>query len=318
MRTLRRRPHDLRPKPIGIPASDMSKPPEPKHPTARTGHHATAKHAKSAAAPRKARRLEVESADSFADAHEKLTKITGLQAVTALFLADPQRAMRLYYDERMKNAAGSFCAQMARMRRPYRMVDTVELSRIAGTVLHGGIVAAAKMRPVPQFDIEAARRWARSGEPLVILDGVSNPHNLGAIARTLAFFGLGHLVISDHPAQAGLSDAAHRVAEGGLEYIEVYQASRLPQVLKHLQSAYRVIGTALTPKALSPGDLPGDDRPVALVLGNEEHGLSPQTLSACEAVVTIPGSGKVQSLNVSATAAILIHQLAGRRQFIKR
>lgn len=250
--------------------------------------------------------------DVSAEAHEKLAKITGLQAVTALFRTDPQRVMRLYYEERWKNAAGAFCSEMARMRRPYRMVDAEELSRIAGTVLHGGIVAAAKARPVPPLDLQAARGWARAGEPLVILDGVSNPHNLGAIARTLAFFGLEHLVISDHPAQAGPSDAAHRVAEGGLEYLEVYRASRLPQVLKRLQPAYRVVGTALGGEAIPLADLPDDSRPIALVLGNEEAGLPPQTLAACDAVVTIPGSGKVQSLNVAATAAILIHELAGQ------
>ena len=290
----------------------MTKPSKTKRPAARNAADASAKQRKRAAAPSASPKPGF--ADLSADAHEKLAKIIGLQAVTALFRTDPQRVMRLYYEERLKNAVGVFCSEMARMRRPYRMVDAEELSRIAGTVLHGGIVAAAKARSVPPLDLQAARRWARASEPLVILDGVSNPHNLGAIARTLAFFGLEHLVISDHPAQASLSDAAHRVAEGGLEYLEVYQASHLPQVLKRLHPAYRVVGTALGGKAIPWADLPDDSRPIALVLGNEEAGLPPQTLAACEAVVTIPGSGKVQSLNVSATAAILIHELAGRRR----
>jgi len=217
--------------------------------------------------------------------------------------------MRLYYDERVKNAVGVFCAHMARLRRPYRMVNADELSRIAGTVMHGGIIAAAKARAVPELDVAAARRWARSDLPLVILDGVSNPHNLGAIARTLAFLGLQHLVLSDHPSQAGLSDAAHRVAEGGLEYLEIYRAARLPHALSRLQSVYRVVGTTASEKAVDLASLPEDVRPTALVLGNEEDGLSPQTLAACETTVTIRGSGKVQSLNVSATAAILIYEL---------
>lgn len=284
----------------------MTRSHKPKRPATRNAPPAPPR-AKRDAAPRSARRSE-----SGAETQERLARISGLQAVSALFRRDPDQVMRLYYDERMKNAVGAFCAQMARMRRPYRMVDAEELAKIAGTVLHGGIVAAAKPRAVPELDIEAARRWARSGQPLLILDGVGNPHNLGAIARTMAFFGLEHLVISDHPAQAGLSDAAHRVAEGGLECIEVYKATRLPQVLKRLQGAYRVAGTALSDQAVPFADLPVDRRPLALVLGNEEDGLSRETLAACETIVTIAGSGKVQSLNVSATAAILIHEMAGR------
>jgi TrmH RNA methyltransferase len=289
----------------------MTKPGKPKRPAVLKAADASAKQRNRAALPSASRTPEIP--DPSADAHEKLAKITGLQAVTALFRADPQRVMRLYYEKRLKNAVGAFCSEMAHMRRPYRMVDAEELSRIAGTVLHGGIVAAAKVRPVPALDLQMVRRWARAGAPLVILDGVSNPHNLGAIARTVAFFGLQHLVVSDHPAQAGLSGAAHRVAEGGLEYLEVHQACHLPQVLKRLQPAFRVVGTALGAGAVPLPELPYDGRPIALVLGNEETGLTPQTLAACEVVVTIPGSGKVQSLNVSATAAILIHTLAGRR-----
>jgi TrmH RNA methyltransferase len=145
---------------------------------------------------------------------------------------------------------------------------------------------------------------------LVVLDGIGNPHNLGAIARTAAFLGIDRLVISDDPAQAGPSDAAYRVAEGGLEFVHVFRASALPRALQQLKPAYRVVGTALG-RGRKPEALPRD-RAIALVLGNEERGLSPATLHACDEIVTIPGSGWVQSLNVAATAAILIHALRGR------
>jgi TrmH RNA methyltransferase len=147
----------------------------------------------------------------------------------------------------------------------------------------------------------------------VILDGVGNPHNLGAIARTMAYFGLKYLLISDHPAQAGLSDAAHRVAEGGLEHLEVYRAVGCAKVIKSLREYYRVVGTSLGGRSVELDKLPADPRPLALVLGNEEHGLPYETLNLCEAALLIPGSGQVQSLNVSATAAILIHQMAAKR-----
>jgi RNA methyltransferase, TrmH family len=217
-----------------------------------------------------------------ADEPRKLFRVAGLSAVSALFAHDPARVERLFFDERLKPAVGAFCKTMAAARKPYRMVEGEELAKVAGTVLHGGVVALMAPRAVPAFDGDAARRWS---EPLLILDGVGNPHNLGAILRTAAFFGLPRVLLSDHPGQALPSEAAYRV------------------------------GTALDPKrptidvsGLSASDR--DRRPLAVVLGNEEDGAPPATLAACEALLTIPGGGRVQSLNVAATAAILIHALA--------
>jgi len=240
---------------------------------------------------------------------DKLNRIAGLAAVAALFRHDARRAQRLYFSEPMKEAAGPFCARMAQMHRPYRMVSADELTRVAGTVLHGSIVAVAHQKPVTELDLAEAARWSVAGEPLFILDGIGNPHNLGAIVRTLGFFGLKRLLLSDHPDQAGLSDAAYRVAEGGLEVVTVHRFGHLARNLKRLKPHYRVVGTALADDAPTIDELPADPRPLALVLGNEERGLPSQTLAACELIATIPGGGAVQSLNVSASAAILIHAM---------
>lgn len=237
---------------------------------------------------------------------KKLSRIAGMPAVSALFATSPERVERLFFDERMKPLAGAFCAALARVRKPYRLVDSAELERVAGSVMHGGIVALAQPAPIERFDPRKALTWAKAGQPLILLDGVSNPQNLGAIARTAAFFGLKHMVLSDDPAQALPSDASHRIAEGGLEYIALYQALRFPAALKSLRSFYHVVGTTLgTEKSIH--ELRKSDRPFALVLGNEEKGLAPATLKACETIVTIPGAGQVQSLNVAASAAIFIY-----------
>lgn len=270
-------------------------------------------------APKPARQHRSEPASrenprSEAETAEKLAKIAGLPAVTALFRSDAQRVMRLYYEESLKNAVGGFCAEMARLHRPYRLVSGEELAKIAGTVLHGGVVAAAIPQGVPELQLATAEQWARRGESMLILDGVGNPHNLGAIARTLAFFGLRHLVISDHPEQAAPSDAAYRVAEGGLDMIDVHRIRHLPRMLKKMQKFYLTVGTALSEDAAPLDRLARAEKPVALVLGNEEHGIPPQTLSACEAAVMIPGSGQIQSLNVSASASILVYELSKLRR----
>jgi TrmH RNA methyltransferase len=247
--------------------------------------------------------------ETFSPDFHDVDKICGLPAVAALFRRDPGRVLRLYYSDRMKGSAGGFCATLAAQRRPYRMVSEPELERVGGTVLHGGIVAAATPRTIRPLNPDDLARWSAAAQPLVILDGIGNPHNLGAIARTLAFFGLPRLVLSDHTGQAGLSDAAYRVAEGGLEYLELYTASRLPELLKAMRPLYRVVATVAEHGA-GPGLLSTPGKPICLLLGNEEHGLLKATLRACEHTVTIPGTGQVQSLNVSATAAILVASIA--------
>jgi TrmH RNA methyltransferase len=202
---------------------------------------------------------------------------------------------------------------MARARKPYRRVEADEIERIAGTMLHGGIVALAQPRQVLDFNPDEAAEWAHEKQPLLLLDGVSNPHNLGAITRTAAFLGLRRIVLSGHPAQALPSDSSHRVAEGGMEHVILYRGTSLVPALKKLRQSYRVIGTAAE-GGQPVGNLTPSDRPFALVLGNEEDGIPPETLRVCENIVTIPGSGAVQSLNVSASAAILIYALTALDQ----
>jgi RNA methyltransferase, TrmH family len=233
-------------------------------------------------------------------------RICGLAAVHALFDCDPDRIERLFFTPAIARELGALCRLLAHARKPYRQADSAELARIAGTVLHGGIVAIARPRPLIELDPQEACEWSRDSKPLLILDGVGNPHNLGAIARTAAFFGVGRMVLADRPDQAFPSDAAYRVAEGGLEHLALYRA-RVPAVLNDLRQSYRIFGTSLADGFVPVGRAAAGS--VALILGNEEAGLDPATLAACDEVVRIPGSGRVQSLNVASAAAILIYLL---------
>jgi RNA methyltransferase, TrmH family len=242
-----------------------------------------------------------------------LLRISGLGAVRALFERDAGRVERLFFEPRLAAAASPFCRLLAQARKPYREAPPEELARIAATPLNGGIVAVARPRPLLRFDPDAAAGWARDGNMLVILDGVSNPHNLGAIARSAAFFGIERMLLADRPQQALPSDAAYRIAEGGLEHLALYRA-RLPADLAALTPHYRLLGAA------AEGGAPPQrgDRPSALILGNEETGAEPWSLARCEALVTIRGSGRVQSLNVASAAAILFYALAGGRAAASR
>jgi RNA methyltransferase, TrmH family len=236
----------------------------------------------------------------------QLLRVCGLAAVAALFECDPGRVERMFFEERLNREVGPFCRALARARKPYRQVDEAELTRIAGTPLHGGIAAIAVPQPVFGFDRGAAQAWPTDQKPLLVLDGIGNPHNLGAIARSAAFFGVKRMILGDDPNQALPSDASYRVAEGGLEYLTLHRAP-LPAALFELRPAFRVVGT-VPGRGAAPEKL-DHHSPIALVLGNEETGLAPATIAACDEIVAIPGGGRVQSLNVGAAASIMLYAL---------
>ncbi len=235
--------------------------------------------------------------------------VCGFKAVAAAFARRPKCIQRLFFDAATAPKTGEFCSWLASERRIYRQVPAEELERIAGTIHHGGIVAATE-RPLlraPRFGEFA--EWQRAGEPVLILDRIGNPHNLGAIARSAAFFGVPRMMIARHPQQAQPNDAAYRVAEGGLEHVQIFEVASLPLIVKQLRERFLIVGAAVRGgKSLDtarPPRAPG--RPVVLMLGNEETGLDPKLQSLCELFVRIPGGGAVESLNVSAAAAILLH-----------
>jgi tRNA G18 (ribose-2'-O)-methylase SpoU len=89
----------------------------------------------------------------------KLLRVAGLPAVTALFAKAPHRVERLFFDQRMRAQVGAFCAELARTHKPYRLVPSEEVERVAGSVMHGGIVALAHPQPVPVLDLDKAADW---------------------------------------------------------------------------------------------------------------------------------------------------------------
>ncbi|MCX8133018.1 MAG: RNA methyltransferase [Roseococcus sp.] len=233
-------------------------------------------------------------------------RICGLNAVRALFLRRPEAVLRLHYTAERRPVAGPLCRYLARHHKAYREGPAEELTRIAGTPHHGGLVAIAegrKAQPLPSPPPPVLF----AAPVLPVLDGIGNPHNLGAIARSAAFFGAKALLLSDDPRQADLGDAAYRTAEGALEHLAVFRAEHLPSLLRRL-SGQLLVAAAVARGGAPPESLPRR-KPIALVLGNEERGPSPEVLAACEARITLAGSGLVESLNVAAATAVLLHAL---------
>ncbi len=235
--------------------------------------------------------------------------LCGANAVAALFKQRPEAAQRLFYIDEQRLLAGPYCAQLAKLRKPYRLLDADEMNRACGTTHHGGIAVVADSRKILPASIDTIPR----GKLLVAVDGIGNPHNLGAIARSAAFFGAESLLLHDIPGAATLSDAAYRVAEGGFEYLQIFRTRDLALTLSELTPLYRSVAASTNPASLPIQSLPLD-RPIALVLGHEETGISEHVLKACRREVYIPGTGHIQSLNVATATAVLLASIVLKKQ----
>lgn len=226
----------------------------------------------------------------------------------ARFARDPESIKRLFFDEPTSRRLGSLCKALAANKKVYRCVTPAELEKIAGTVHHGGVVCVVRAAALAAPLAREIATWSTAREPLLLLDRIGNAHNLGAIARSAAFFGVGHLILPFHPSSALPGEAAHRVAEGGLEHLKIWRVPTLPTFITTLLHAgYEVLGAST--RGGAPGARRANAKPFALVVGNEEHGLAPEVAAACTRLVTLTGTGKVESLNVSVATAVLLHTL---------
>jgi TrmH RNA methyltransferase len=246
---------------------------------------------------------------------QKELNVCGWQAVSTLFARHPDEVRRLFFDAPTGKRAGDLCRSLAQQKKVYRQVEPAELEKVAGTVHHGGIVAVIGERPLKKVAREVLAEWSRTKAPLLLLDRVSNANNVGAIVRTAAFFGVRAIIVPDHPAQALPGEAAYRVAEGGMEFVDFYRVPALAEFCAELKRTHFLLGTSLTGNQLSPAQVKerGLPRPPAIILGNEEKGIAPALAAQCDRLVKIPGADSVESLNVSAAAAVLCWEFVGKR-----
>lgn len=193
---------------------------------------------------------------------------------------------------------------------PVRFEDRVQLDRLAGTREHQGVVAlAAAKRALTLEDLQASN--SRRGL-LVLLDGVEDPHNLGAIVRTALAAGADGVVIPERRA-AGLTEAVSRASAGALEHLPVARVKNLARAMEQLkETGYWLIGLdERASKNYTQADFTGS---VGIVLGSEGEGLHELTRKRCDFLVSIPATGPVRSLNVSVAAGVVLFEVVRQRQ----
>jgi 23S rRNA (guanosine2251-2'-O)-methyltransferase len=196
-----------------------------------------------------------------------------------------------------------------RVRRVWTSADTdsSELTRLAGSPEHQGIVA--EVDPYPYADAEAF--LARRDALLVALDQVQDPHNLGAVCRSAEAAGADGVVIPSRRS-AAVTAAACKASAGAVEHLEVARVTNLADWLARAKDAGAWIygAEAGAETTCTDADLTGK---AVLVLGSEGTGLRPRVAGACDQLVSIPVRGRVGSLNVSAAAAVLLFEAVRQR-----
>jgi len=193
---------------------------------------------------------------------------------------------------------------------PVRFEDRQQIDRLAGTKEHQGIAALAAAKPTVELE-DLLRAKAAKGL-VVLLDGVEDPHNLGAIIRTSLAAGATGLVIPERRA-AGLSDTVERASAGALAHLPVARVKNLVRAMEEMkQAGYWLVGLdERAEKAYTEADF---KLPVGIVLGGEGEGLHELTRKRCDFLVSIPTSGPVKSLNVSVAAGVVLFEAVRQRR----
>ncbi len=233
-------------------------------------------------------------------------RLHGVNACLAAFAHRPQDLRKVWLTEANIPAFKQVLAWCVKQRIGYRVVEADEIAKLTASSHHEG-VCFALLRTEPQT-LDDVLGPVGAGEPALLLwlHGVGNPHNLGAILRSAAHFGARAVLLSD---ASGLSAAAYRVAEGGAETVPCVQAGETDAVLAQLRRAgFRLAATTVRGGA-SLYDAPLPPR-LALLLGAETTGLPQALLDRADLRVRIPGTGAVESLNVSVASALLIAEWA--------
>jgi len=189
-------------------------------------------------------------------------------------------------------------------------VERTRLDGMAGNGRHQGVLARVVDAPIPYMDIHDVLESLKEPPFLLILDGVEDPHNLGACLRVADAMGV-HAVIAPKDRAVGLNATVRKVACGAAESVPFVAVTNLARTLRELKDAgVWLVGAVAEAEAdLFTTKLQG---PIALVLGAEGTGLRRLTAETCDALVHIPMFGSVESLNVSVASGICLYE--ARRQ----
>ena len=237
----------------------------------------------------------------------------GIHAVRVLLSRQPQRVRRVLLEgghDAGRLSAIRTLAQHAGV--PVTTADGAELDRLADGGRHQGVVAEVLPRAGdPETQLEEALEAAGAAPLLLVLDGVQDPHNLGACLRSADAAGVAAVIVPRDRA-AGLTPVVRKVAAGAAETVPLVSVVNLARTLRDLkQRGIWLVGTDdAAERTLFEADLKG---PLALVMGSEGEGMRRLTRECCDVRVSIPMAGAVESLNVSVATGVVLFEAVRQR-----
>jgi TrmH RNA methyltransferase len=235
--------------------------------------------------------------------------VYGLAAALAAFARRPEALLSIAHTSEVRGELNDMLREAARRRIGYNEVTEEVLSRMAGSVHHEGVCLLVRPSSSPSL-LQVVDGLGQHGLVLA-LDGVQNPHNVGAILRSAAYFGVSALLWAEAnaPTERLLTPSARRVAEGGAEYVALCRVPQLSAALAGLaQRGLTIVGSDA--RAEQRADRFAWPARCVLVVGHERAGLSPPVRAVCEQQVRIAGTSRLDSLNVSVAAGVLLANYA--------
>ena len=228
----------------------------------------------------------------------------GVGAVEELWIEERRRDQRIAEIRRLAREAGV----------PARAVPRAELERLVPGSNHQGVVARTRVSAaLDESALEALIQGLQQPPFLLILDGVQDPHNLGACLRSADAAGV-HAVITPKDRAVGLTSTVAKVASGAADALPFIQVTNLARTLRWLREEARIwlVGAAGEAEvSLYQADLKG---PLGLVMGGEEKGMRRLTREHCDLLVRIPMFGAVESLNISVAAGVCLFEAVRQRR----
>ena len=239
------------------------------------------------------------------------SKVQGENACRVCFRQRPDAVVKMYLEAAMASKFADVMKYLAANKKAYHLVDAAELEKISGSQHHGGVVLIVKRKPEQSLAAYLAAAKHKKQDCLLALDGVGNPHNLGAIVRSCAHFGVQGIIMTQPDLLQ--SGAASRTAEGGVEFVDGLACDNLPLALQLCKAAgYSLITTSShAGVSLYQSQL---GRKVVVVFGEEMDGVSKQVANSTDVALQIPGSGRVESLNVSVAASLILGEWFRQQQ----
>jgi 23S rRNA (guanosine2251-2'-O)-methyltransferase len=246
----------------------------------------------------------------------------GFHAVGVRLKTAPQSVIEIYADPSRRDARmRAFVDRVTQAGVRLLEADGLRLARLCGNHGHQGVAARVhEIQQVTSLDeLLEAQEASQSGKPaaervqplILVLDGVTDPHNLGACLRVADGAGV-HAVIAPKDHAAGINATVAKVASGAAETVPYLMVTNLARTLNELKERnIWIIGTSdAATQTLYQADLTG---PVALVLGAEGEGMRQLTAKTCDQLVSIPMRGAVESLNVSVASGVCLYEALRQR-----